>query len=437
VLSMITGVVFGIAPAWSASKADASVALHGAGRSTRHTTVAQKSLVIFQAALSLVLLAAAGMMVETLRHLQDQQFGFRMDGRMVVNVNPGFAGYPPEKLDVIYRDIERRMRQIPGVRDAGLALYSPMSGDNWQSGVWIEGRDGMVSPAWDRVSPSFFQTIGARTLRGRVFDDRDTPGSTHVAVINEAFAETYFPNENPLGKRFGLGGVQHSGDYEIAGVIHNLVMRNPRQPVPPPMFFLPLLQMSKSEWADNGKARSNMIGSILLSVDGHSPDLTQSIERSLAEVDPNLTVLNVISMQEMLAVQMLHERLITRLAELFGALALLLAGIGLYGSTAYSVARRTREIGVRTALGATRPRIVRLILTGALSQVAIGLVFGIPGAVGAGKILADQLYGVETTDPVILSIAIVLLASCAAVAGLIPALRAASIDPVKALRVDG
>jgi macrolide transport system ATP-binding/permease protein len=435
-LSVITGVVFGIAPAWSASKADPAVALHGAGRSTRHTTFAQKSLVIFNVALSLVLLAAAGLMVQTLRNLQDQHFGFRVEGTAVVNVNPGFAGYAPEKLAVIYREIEQRMRQIPSVRDAGLALYSPMSGNNWQSGVTIEGRESMISPVWDRVSPAFFQTLGARALRGRLFDDHDTPASTHVAVINEAFAQRYFPNENPVGKRFGMGGVEHSADYEIAGVVNNLVMRNPRQITPPPMVFLPLLQMYAAEWSDNSKARSNQIGSILLRVDGHPPDLAAKVQRTLAEIDPNLTMLNLMTMQELVAGQMLHEHLITRLAELFGALALLLAGVGLYGSTAYSVARRTSEIGVRAALGATRPRIVRLILTGALSQVAIGLALGIPGALGAGRILADQLYFVRTFDPVILTIAIVLLASCATAAGLIPALRAASIDPVKALRVD-
>jgi predicted permease len=435
-LAVITGVVFGIAPAWSASKTDPAVALHGAGRSTGHTTLAQKSLVMFNVALSLVLLSAAGLMVETLRHLQDQQFGFRLEGSAVVNVNPGFAGYAPEKLAVIYREIESRMKQIPSIRDAALALYSPMSGDNWQSGVWIEGRDGMVSPVWDRVSPSFFQTVGTRTLRGRVFDDRDTSASTHVAVVNEAFAEKYFPNDDPVGKRFGLGGVEHSGDYEIAGVINNLVMRNPRQPVPPPMFFLPLLQMSKAEWADNGKSRSNVIGSIILRMDGYPRDLSSQVMRSLGEIDPNLTMLSVFKMEDMLGGEMLHERLLARLAELFGGLALLLAAIGLYGSTAYAVARRTSEIGVRSALGATRSRIIGLILTGALSQVAIGLALGIPAALGAGRILADQVYGVKTSDPWILGIATCVLASCAAAAGLIPALRAAGIDPVKALRVD-
>jgi hypothetical protein len=193
--------------------------------------------------------APAWLMVQTLRNLQDQQFGFEMEGNVVVDVNAGFGGYAPEKLAAVYREIERRLRQIPGVRDASLALYSPMSGMNWQSGVTLEERpERMVSPSWDRVSPAFFSTIGARLLRGRVFDDRDTPDSTHVAVVTQAFADSYFPNENPLGKRFGFGAMENRANYQIVGVVNNIVFRNPRQPAAPPMFFLPLLQMWNAEW---------------------------------------------------------------------------------------------------------------------------------------------------------------------------------------------
>jgi len=437
-LSLMTGIVFGVAPAWSASRADPASALHGAGRSTVHTTLPQKSLVVLQAALSLVLLAGAGLMVETLRNLQNQQFGFQMEGSIVVNVNAGFSGYAPEKLTAVYREIERQMRQIPGVRNAGLALYTPMSGNNWQSGVLLEERPSqMISPSWDRVSPSFFNTVGVKTLRGRVFDERDTPDSTHVAVINQAFADKYFPNEDPIGKRFGFGSVEHSADHQIAGVVSNVVFRDPRHPSPPPMFFLPLLQMSKSEWADSGMARSNMIGSILLRVAGNPPDLTAQIQRAIAATDPNLTMLNVTTMEEQLGELLGSERLLARLAELFSVLALVLASIGLYGVTAYSVSRRTSEIGVRTALGATQWRIVRLILRGAMTQIGIGLALGIPAALAAGRVLADQLYGVKTSDPFILGSAALILAASAAAAGLIPAIRASGIDPVRALRVDG
>ena len=437
-LSVATGVVFGMAPAWSASRADPAAALHGAGRSASgRSTLPQKTLVVLQAALSLVLLAAAGLMVQTLRNLTGQQFGFQMEGAVVVDVNAGFGGYAPAKLASIYGEIDRQLRQIPGIRNVALTLYSPMSGNNWQMGATLEERPQQrgVSPSWDRVSGSFFDTIGARILRGRTFDDRDTPDATHVAVINQAFADAYFPNEDPIGKRFGLGGLKHRADYQIVGVVNTIRFRNPRGPGRP-MFFVPLLQMWKNEWDDNTKARSNLIESVLLRVGGRPPDLAPRIQRTLGAIDPNLTVLNVSPVSEQLGQLLSHERLIGTLAQVFGGLALILASVGLYGITAYSVARRTSEIGVRTALGATRAQVVRLILGGALAQAGIGIAVGIPAALAAGRLLADQVYGVKTSDPVILAVAIVVLGACAAVAGVIPAARASTVDPVQALRVN-
>ncbi|MBZ5624351.1 MAG: ABC transporter permease [Acidobacteriia bacterium] len=436
-LSLVTGVVFGIAPAWSASRADPATALRGAGRSAANrSTVPQKSLVVLQAAVSLVLLVGAGLMVKTLGNLTNQSFGYQPQGRMIANVNAALSGYAPEKIAAVYRDIERQLRQIPGVRNVSLSLYSPMEGNNWQSGVTLEDRpERMVSPSWDRVSPSFFDTIGARILRGRMFDERDTPDATHVAVVNQAFADQFFPGESPLGKRFGLGGVQHRADYQITGVVENVRFRNPRLPTPP-MFFVPLLQMWKSEWADTGKARSNMIGNIELHVSGSLADLAGQVQRMLAQIDPNLTMLNLATIDEQLGNQLGHERLIARLTELFGLLALLLAAVGLYGITAYSVARRTSEIGIRTALGATRTRVIGMIVGGALRQIGVGLIIGIPAALACGRVLGNQLYGVKSTDPLIFGGAALLLVSAATVAGLAPALRASSIDPVQALRAE-
>ncbi|MBZ5725589.1 MAG: ABC transporter permease [Acidobacteriia bacterium] len=437
-LSVATGVVFGMAPAWSASRADPAAALHGAGRSASgRSTLAQKTLVVLQAALSLALVAGAGLMVQTLRNLTGQQFGFRMQGAVVVNVNAGFSGYAPEKLASIYGEIDRQLRQIPGVQNVALALYSPMSGDNWQMGATLEERPReAVSPSWDRVSGSFFDTIGARLLRGRTFNERDTPEAVHVAVVNQAFADAYFPNEDPIGKRFGLGGFAHRADYQIAGVVNTIRFRNPRGPGRP-MFFLPMLQMGKSEWEDNTKARSNLMESILLRVGGAVPrDLAPRLRRTLGAIDPNLTMLRVSPVSEQLGQLVAHEQLIGTLALVFGGLALILASVGLYGITAYSVARRTSEIGVRTALGATRGQVVRLILGGALAQAGTGIAVGIPAALAAGRLLAGQLYGVKAWDPAILGIASVMLGACAAVAGVIPAVRASSVDPVRALRVD-
>jgi macrolide transport system ATP-binding/permease protein len=435
-LSVTTGIVFGLAPAWAASRADAAAALRGAGRGgSGRTTLPQRSLVVLQAALSLVLLTGAGLMVQTLRNLTGQQFGFAMQGAVVANVNAGFGSYAPEKLATVYAEVDRQMRQIPGVREAALALYSPMSGDNWQQGGSIEGHTNRINPSWDRVSPSFFETLGVRVLRGRGFDERDTPAATHVAVVNETFARYFASNEDPLGKRFGIGDVTHRADYTIVGIVNDVRFRNPRGPARP-MFFVPLLQMNAAEWQDKTQARSNIIQAVILRVDGNPPGLAARVQRALGAIDPNLTMLSMNSTSEMLGQLLSHEQMIGVLAEVFGVLALLLASVGLYGLTAYAVARRAAEIGVRSALGATRGQIVQLILKGALSQAGVGLLLGIPAALAAGRVLADQVYGVKTSDPLILGLAAALLALCAGVAGLIPAARAAAVDPVRALRVD-
>jgi predicted permease len=392
--------------------------------------------VVLQAALSLVLLACAGLMSQTLRNLTSQQFGFQMDGTVVVDVNAGFRGYAPEKLAAIYAEIDRRLRDVPGVRNVALALYSPMSGNNWQMGATLEERPQLrVSPSWDRVTGSFFDTIGARILRGRTFNGRDTPDSTHVAVVNQAFADTYFPNEDVIGKRFGLGGLDHRADYQIVGVVNTIRFRSLRGSTGP-MFFVPMLQMWKNEWENTTRARSNLIQSIVLRVSGRSDGLAPAIQRTLGAIDPNLTMLQVSPVAEQLGQLLAHEQLIGTLAQVFGLLALILASVGLYGITSYSVARRTSEIGVRTALGATRTHVIRLILGDALAQAGIGIAVGIPAALAAGRLLATQVYGVKTSDPVILGAAALILATCAAIAGVIPAQRASTVDPVQALRVD-
>ena len=435
-LALISGTVFGIAPAWSASGMDPADSLRRKGRSAdTSTTTLQKSLVLLQAALSLTLLVGAGLMVQTVRNLQNQQFGFNLSGTSVVNVNSGFSAYAPERLRTIYSSIDERLRKVSGVTDVALVLYSPMSGNNWQSGATLEDHPEVrLSPSWDRVSPSFFQTIGARIVRGRGFDEHDTPASTKVAVINQTFADRYFANQDPIGKRFGLGGVENRADYQIVGVVNNVLFRYPRQPNVAPMFFVPLLQMSPNDWTNNTMSRSNLIQSVILRVRGNTPNLTSDIQATLAGIDPNLTILNIVSMEDLLDSQVQHERMIAQLAQLLGGLALLLASIGLYGITSYGVVRRTGEIGIRTALGATSWSVIRLVLKGALSQIALGVAIGVPAAILAGRFLATQLYRVSWSDPLILAGAGVVVLLSGAIAAIIPALRASTIDPVIALR---
>lgn len=437
-LSIVTGIIFGVAPAWSASRTDPAVALRGAGRSAASvSTLPQRSLVVLQAAVSLILLAGAGMMARTLSNLRNQSFGYKPEGRIVAHVDASFNGYSPEKMAGIYRDLNRELRQLPGVTNAALSLYTPMSGNNWQTGIQFEGRpDFHLSPSWDRVTPSFFDTIGARILQGRGFDERDTPASVHVAVVNQAFAQKVFPNQDPLGKRFGFNGPGRlPSDYQIVGVVENIRLRDLRHPTDP-MFFLPLLQVWPKEWSNSGMARSNLIGDIELNVSGAASGLAAELPRIFARIDPNLTLIRLDTFEQLLEGRMGHAHLIARLIELLGILAALLACIGLYGVTAYAVARRTAEIGIRGALGATRGRLARMILGGALSQIAIALAFGVPGSWAAGKVLESQLYGVKNGDPWILGGAAAALIAAATLASFLPAWRASTIDPAQALRAN-
>jgi predicted permease len=436
-LSLVTGVVFGAAPAWITSHSDPIEALRGAGRSTRDRgSLARRSLVVVQVALSAVLLIGAGLLTQSLRNLENQKFGFEPQGRVIVRLNADFNGYKPEKLYGLYQEIERRLTQIPGVASASYSIYSPMRGDNWSFGIHILGHppDEQAGASFDRIGPHYFETIGTRLVRGRTIGDQDTPNSPQVAVVNEAFVRQFFPKDDPIGKRFGLGDPPNAGDFEIVGVVEDAKYQDIREPAYK-TFFLPFLQMAKDPKLAF-MIGSHYIGDIELRVAGKPQNLEPAVRRTLADIDSNLNVLDVIPLEEQLARNFNQDRLIARLTELFGLLALLLACVGLYGVTAYSVARRTGEIGIRMALGANRSNVVGMVLRGVLAQLGVGLAAGLPVALAGGRLLSSQLFGVKSHDPVIVASAAIVLAACALLAGLVPARRAASIEPMRALRTE-
>jgi predicted permease len=437
VLSLVTGIVFGVAPAWVTSRSDPADILRGAGRSTRDRfSLPRKFLVVLQVALSAILLIGAGLLTETLRNLENQRFGFEPEGRLVVRVDPALAGYKPEALYGLYQRLAERLPQIPGVISSSYSLYSPMRGDNWSFGIDLEGHapDERNDSSYDRVSSRYFETIGTHLLRGRVIGDEDTPTSQPVAVINETFARKYFPKQDPIGKHFGMGGAGHAGDFEIVGIVEDAKYQDARK-LPYPTFFMPFLQIQKDPKL-SFMIGSHYAGDIELRVAGRPENLSAEVRRALAEIDPNLTVIDMATMNEQLARNFNQDRLIARLTELFGMLALVLACVGLYGVTSYSVARRTSEIGIRMALGAQRTNVLGLVLRGVMVQLVIGLAIGIPVALAGGQLLASQLYGVQSHDPIVLGLAAVVLAISALLAGFIPARRAASIDPIRALRME-
>jgi predicted permease len=432
-LSLITGIVFGILPAWTASKSDPLDALRGAGRSTAdRSSLLQKPLIIAQVAFSIVLLIGAGLVTQSLRNLEDQHFGFVTDGRLIVKVSPGLDGYTADNLAGLYQRLEETMPQIPGVRSASLSWYSPLGGDNANERVYIQGKPPdyrWTAPSWDRVGPHYFETIGTRLLRGRAIDERDMPGAPNVAVINETFAGRFFPNDDPIGQHFGMTDLSHSSDYEIVGIVEDAKYQDTRGPAYA-TFFLPLLQTPPRE------SFRGWVGAIELHVAGRPENIESAVRKALADVDPKLSVLSMMSFGEQVARNFNQERLIARLTELFGVLALILACIGLYGVTAYAVARRTNEIGIRMALGADRSNVLGLVLRSALVQLALGLAIGIPAALAGGLLLAHQLYGVKSYDPTILAAAAIVLSGCAILAASVPARRATRVDPIVALRYE-
>ncbi len=442
-LSLLTGVLFGVVPAWLASRSDPAEALHGAGRGTRAgASLPQKILVVSQAALSLVLLACAGLLTVSLRNLVTQDFGFDVQNRISVQINPPLDSYTPEHLDALYRAIEDGLVRLPNVQSASLAAYSPLSGNNWGELIAVEGRGDPTATqgevvSWDRVSRQYFSTVGQRIVRGRDFAESDSSASRPVAIVNESLVRKYFPNEDPIGKHFGMENSRYAGTFEIVGVARDAKYTDPDQPANP-MFFVPLEQ--RVHYADvavqGNEVRTHFVGSIQLLVRGDTRNLEPHLRKTLADIDPNLTIITVQSMNEQVASNFDQQRMVAQLAGTFGVIAMLLAAIGLYGLTAYSVACRTREIGVRMALGADRLNIVRLVLRGAFLLVAIGLLIGIPLAIGAGRLMAAQLFEVSSWDPHVFGFSILALGVCAAAASILPAHRAASTDPLKALRTD-
>jgi predicted permease len=264
-------------------------------------------------------------------------------------------------------------------------------------------------------------------LQGRVIDERDVPGAPRAAVVNESFARKYFPKGDAIGQHFGTNDPKRSGDFEIVGIVEDAKYQDTRGPAYP-TFFWPLLQVPPGDPL-RGWARF-----IELHIAGRPESVEPAVRQAIAGVDPRITVLKVQSFDEQVALNFNQERLIARLTELFGALALILACLGLYGLTAYSVARRTNEIGIRMALGADRGNVLGLVLRSALFQVGLGLAIGIPAALGGGYLLASQLYRVKSYDPLILGVAAVILAGSAILAASIPARRASRVDPIIALR---
>ncbi len=443
-ISLVTGVVFGTAPAWVSSHGQPAEALRGSHSvSGDRTSVPQRLLVIFQFALSIILLAGTFLMTKSLSNLERQNFGIETAQRYTMRIDLEGAGYTLERLPALYQQIEDRLSAIPGMAKVSFARYIPLGGNQWGTGVILEGH---AAPNvneknfsdWDRVSSQFLDSVGVPIIRGRGFTGQDTATSVPVVLVNQAFAKHFFHDGDPIGQHFGTDDPRYSGAFEIVGVFADFKLSNPRTEARP-LFLRPITQrltgIKEPAW-DAGEKSSMFLNSIILDFARTQPDVEPLVRKALAEIDPGLPVFQFMPYDVVVAGNFNQERLIARLTSAFGLLALILASVGLYGVMSYIVARRTGEIGIRMAIGASRPTIVRMVLRGALTQLLVGLALGIPASLFAGHQMTSLLYNVSGYDPLVLVEAALLLGICAAAAAFFPALRAASLDPMRALRTE-
>jgi predicted permease len=432
----VTGILFGVAPAWMAARTEPADALRNGSRTTTtRASLLQRGLVVVQAALSLVLLVGAGLFAQSLNKLEHSNLRLETKNRYIVHINPQAAGYSQTQLEALYRTMEDRFRALPGVTRVGVSTYTPMEDNNWGTGIQVQGQpDPHKGASVVRVSPEYFDAVGTHVVMGRGISVEDTPRAASVAVVNRQFVKKFLNGANPIGQHFG-NDAKSAGDHQIVGVVEDTTYVTVRWK-DHAMYFLPLMQRPPSDKEPIEKDISLFAGAIILETAGPMRDMESLARRTLAGINPNLTVVKFQTFDQQIGDRFNDDRMIARLTEMFGALALLLAAVGLYGVTAYTVALRTSEIGIRMALGAERRSLVAMVMRGAMMQTLLGLAIGIPVALVCVRFVKAQLYEVTNADVTVMAGAIVTLAAAACVAGLIPALRAASIDPMKALRVE-
>ncbi|MGC2299981.1 MAG: ABC transporter permease [Acidobacteriaceae bacterium] len=432
-LCLVTGILFGVAPAWIAARTQPADALRTGSRTTANkASLLQRTLVVLQAALSLVLLIGAGLFAQSLNKLQGTDLKLDSKNRYIVHLNPQAAGYLPSHLAPLYQTFEDRFHAIPGVVHVGMATYTPMEDDNWGNGVQVHGQSDIRGASWVRGSAEYFDSVGTRVLLGRAFNHNDTATAPVVAIVNQTFVKDLIPKgTNPIGQHFG--SPKSTLDYEIVGVVDDTAY-TAVQWKDHRMYFTPMLQRVARNKGPIDQDISLYAGAIVIQTAHPMPDMESIARETLTSINPNLAIVKFQTFDQQIADRFTEDRMIARLTMLFGALALLLATIGLYGVTAFTVARQTSEIGIRMALGAERLRVIAMVMRGAIIQTTLGLAIGIPAAYLCVRFIKAQLYDTTGVSPTVLTLSILTLVVAATLAGLIPARRAASIDPAKALR---
>jgi predicted permease len=436
-LTLLAAALFGSAPAWAAARTDLNGALKATTGSVAAASGNQRSgwglrklIVIGEVALSLLLLAGAGMLVHSLLKLRDVNPGFNQDKVLLVAIDPTIVGYRGTRLLSLYKDLADAISGLPGVRSVSLSAVPPLSRGQWRTGMFVQGHvpgpsEDTTTP-WNLIGPNFFRTLQIPLLQGRDFVPQDDSTAPRVAIINQAMARFYFGNDSAIGKRISFTSPQ-GGEIEIVGVAGDTKHESLREPTLH-MLYLPYLQ------PPSGSLEFHIIAEIR--TEGSPESMVGAVRQAIRGVGSDAPIMGFRSLAEEVNNSLAQERMVAELSTLFGLLALILASVGLYGLMMYTVARRTGEIGIRMALGARGPQILRMVLRESLELVAIGVLMGIPLLFVLMRLISAQLYGITEGDPLTTSTAMALQATIAAIATYVPARRATKVDPMVALRYE-
>jgi predicted permease len=436
-LALVTAFAFGLVPAMQSSKPQINRTLREESGSLSGATHARfrKGLVVAQVALSMLLVAGAGLFARSLYNLKTLNTGFDTGNLITFRVDPSLNGYDQTRIKQFYDRLLVEVRQIPGVHAASLAQIPALTGSAASRTVQVQGYepkpDENMNPWTNEVATDYFRTMGMALVVGREFTERDVDGAPLVGIVNETFARYYFPNENPIGKRFGYRAMNNPGAIEIVGVVKDSLYADMRQGTTTenetPRFVYTPFQQS---------AELNEMTVYVRSAGTAAAAISEQLRQTVRRADAAMPVFEMQSMDRTVDEALFNERMLALLSASFGLLATVLAAIGLYGVMSYTVSRRTREIGIRIALGAERTTVVWLVLREVALLTAVGIGLGVPGALGLSQLVRSQLFGIEPTDPLTLSVAATALAIVGLLAGYFPARRAASVQPVRALRYE-
>ncbi|MGA7414093.1 MAG: ABC transporter permease [Bryobacteraceae bacterium] len=431
-ISLVTGLLFGLAPAWQASRVSVASGMRVGSRSVSGGVRAgrfplSKILVTVQVALSLVLLVGAGLFVRTLNNLENQPFGFDRSNVVTLQLDTRLAGYKPEQLYALHERLLAKVEAIPAVSSASLSDFLPLAEGSWDLMILVRGHVQQphedLSSSINGVSPRYFETAGIPLVAGRVFAQGDTPGSTKVAIVNQAMAKHFFPSGDALGKYISVTG---DIPWQVVGVVKDGKYKNARE-APRPVVFLPLQQLSGEDLHANR---------LMVRTSRDPLQATADLRRALAQVDSSIPISSVTTLAEEVDRSLAREQLVSRLSSFFSLLALLLACIGLYGVMSYNVVRRSNEIGIRMALGAKARGVLWMVLRETVALLLFGIAIGVPVTLAATRYVESQLFGLTPFDPVTVLAAIAAISVVTITAGYLPARRATKVDPLVALRYE-